>query len=65
VLAQVDNLHTHPSVRQALDEGRLDIHAWVYHIHSGEVWAYDEGTGRFGKWPGAVLPEPVRPHETK
>jgi carbonic anhydrase len=51
VLAQVDNLHTHPSVRQALQEDRLQIHAWVYHIQSGEVWAYGKDAGRFEKWP--------------
>ena len=32
VLNQIDNLKTHPSVRQALQEGRLAIHGWVYHI---------------------------------
>jgi len=37
VLSQIDNLYTHPSVLQALREGRLTVHGWVYHIESGEV----------------------------
>jgi carbonic anhydrase len=52
VLTQIDNLHTHPSVRRALKEQRLQVHAWIYHIHSGEVWAYSKEAGRFEKWPG-------------
>ena len=51
VLAQIDNLHTHPSVRQALADDCLDIHAWVCHIQTGEVLAHDVGRGRFERWP--------------
>lgn len=51
VLAQMDNLDTHPSVRRALQEGRLTVHGWVYHIDSGEVHAYDPTTGSFHLWP--------------
>jgi carbonic anhydrase len=51
VLAQIDNLHTHPSVQQAIQESRLEIHAWVYHIHSGEVWSYKSEACGFEKWP--------------
>jgi carbonic anhydrase len=29
ILCQIDNLHTHPSVRQALQEDLLKIHGWV------------------------------------
>lgn len=55
VLTQIDNLHTHPSVRQAIAEDRLEIHGWVYHIENGEVWAYDHKTARFELWPGPLL----------
>lgn len=51
VLTQIDNLHTHPSVQQALREGRLQIDGWVYRIHSGDVLACDRNTSRFEKWP--------------
>lgn len=47
VLNQIDNLHTHPSVQQALTEGRLAIHGWVYHIESGEVREYNSVSRRF------------------
>jgi carbonic anhydrase len=55
ILCQIDNLHTHPSVRQALQEERLRIHGWVYHIESGEVWAYNSATACFEVWPGPLL----------
>jgi carbonic anhydrase len=55
VLSQIDNLHTHPSIRQALQEGHLKIHGWVYHIESGEVWACDADSARFELWPGPLL----------
>jgi carbonic anhydrase len=57
VLAQIDNLHTHPSAQQAIQENRLQIHAWVYHIHSGEVWSYKPDACGFEKWPGPLLIE--------
>ena len=53
VLNQIENLSTHPSVRKALEERRLAIHGWVYHIDSGEVRAYSADTGRFEVWPDA------------
>ena len=37
VQAQVENLLSHPQVREAVDEGRLTVHGWVYHIGSGQV----------------------------
>lgn len=55
ILCQIDNLLTHPSVRQALQEERLRIHGWVYHIESGEVWAYNSATACFEVWPGPLL----------
>jgi carbonic anhydrase len=54
VLRQIDNLSTHPSVRQALQEQRLQIHAWVHHIHSGEVWACNQDDSGFERWPGSL-----------
>jgi carbonic anhydrase len=51
VLAQLDNLHTHPSVQLAIQENRLEIHAWIYRIHSGEVWSYKSEACGFEKWP--------------
>jgi carbonic anhydrase len=41
VIAQLANLQTHPSVRLALEQGRLNLHGWVYDIESGTVDALD------------------------
>lgn len=41
-LVQLEHLQTYPVVRQALAEGRLRLHAWVYEFERGEVVAYDE-----------------------
>lgn len=37
VIAQLANLQTHPSVRLALEEGRIALHGWVYDIESGSI----------------------------
>ena len=47
VVAQLDNLRTHPSVAKRLAAGNLALHGWVYHIASGTVTAYDEERGTF------------------
>lgn len=41
VLVQADNLKTHPSVINALKEGRVHIFAWVYHFETGSITIYD------------------------
>lgn len=47
VIAQLDNIRTHPSVRLALGEGRLALHGWVYDIESGSIDALDYHTNTF------------------
>ncbi|WP_053236765.1 carbonic anhydrase [Sandaracinus amylolyticus] len=47
VLAQLTNLRTHPAVAARLATGKLHLHAWVYKITSGEVFAYDQDAGQF------------------
>jgi carbonic anhydrase len=47
VIAQLANIRTHPSVRLALDRGRLALHGWVYDIESGSIDTLDGATGRF------------------
>jgi carbonic anhydrase len=41
VLAQLENLHTHPSVASRILKGQLSLHGWVYEIESGLVRAYE------------------------
>lgn len=47
VLTQVKNLETYPSIRSKLHSGRLNLHAWIYEIESGMVFAYDAGARQF------------------
>lgn len=47
VLMQIENLQTHPAVAVALAEGKLKLHAWLYDIQSGEVFAFDHASGQF------------------
>jgi carbonic anhydrase len=47
VLAQLENLRTHPSVAERVAEGALHLHGWVYKIESGEVFTYESDTEQF------------------
>lgn len=47
VLVQLENLQHHPSVAQALDEGRIGLHGWVYDIATGGIRAYDDKWQQF------------------
>ena len=47
VIAQLSNLQTHPSVRLAQLQGRLNLHGWVYDIESGSVEALDGASNQF------------------
>lgn len=41
VLTQIQNLRTYPVIHSKLYQGKLKIYAWIYHIETGEVLAYD------------------------
>jgi carbonic anhydrase len=47
VLMQLENLQTHPAVAVALAQGQIKLHAWVYEIETGEVFAYDDQAQQF------------------
>ncbi|MGV7210275.1 carbonic anhydrase [Oxalobacteraceae bacterium A2-2] len=47
VVAQLNNLRTHPSVALAMAQGRLTLHGWVYDIETGSIDALDAASGRF------------------
>ncbi|MBC8089819.1 MAG: carbonic anhydrase [Phycisphaerae bacterium] len=55
VLAQLDNLKTHPSVAARLTSGRINLHAWVYTFETGQVFAYDPSHGQFVPFQEAPL----------
>jgi carbonic anhydrase len=47
VLVQLRHLETHPHVAARLATGKIQLHAWVYDIETGQVLAYDEAARRF------------------
>ncbi len=47
VLIQIENLRTHPSVREGLSRGALEIYGWVFDIEQGDVFGYDPVTRRY------------------
>jgi carbonic anhydrase len=47
VLAQMENLRTHPVVASGLAQGELKLHGWVYKIETGEVFGYDTENAQF------------------
>lgn len=40
VLVQLENLQTHPAVAAKLQRGELTLHAWVYHLETGDVLSF-------------------------
>lgn len=47
VLAQLDNLRTHPSVAAAIVKRGLQLHGWIYHIEDGEIYAWSPDRNNF------------------
>jgi len=47
VIAQLENLRTHPEVARALAHQSLQIHGWYYDILTGAIDAYDQQQRRF------------------
>lgn len=47
VIAQLENLKTHPEVARAIAHRTLQVHGWYYDILTGAVEAYDEEQRRF------------------
>jgi carbonic anhydrase len=46
-LVQLENLRTHPSVRAKVAAGKLNLHAWVYKLETGEVFDFNPLEGQF------------------
>ena len=47
VRLQVEHIKTYPFVAEALSAARIRLHAWVYHIESGQVTVHVPGKERF------------------
>lgn len=59
IIAQLGNLKTYPAIATRLATGKLQLHGWLYHIHSGEIVTYNAEKGLFapvGKEPGNATP---------
>ncbi|MBP6821263.1 MAG: carbonic anhydrase [Acidobacteria bacterium] len=55
VLMQLDNIRTYPAVAAGLVSGTLTLHAWVYHIESGQILAYNPEISRFAPITGSQV----------
>jgi carbonic anhydrase len=60
VLVQLENLRTYPAVAAGVAGGQLKLHAWVYKIETGQVFAFDPEQGQFVPLSG-ISPAPVPP----
>ncbi|KYF60618.1 carbonic anhydrase [Sorangium cellulosum] len=47
VLAQIENLRTHPTVRARLARGELSLYAWVFKIKTGQVFQFEASSGQY------------------
>lgn len=47
VLTQIENLETYPAIRSKLHSKQLNLHAWIYEIESGFVYAYNAAQRQF------------------
>lgn len=77
VLTQIENLRTYPVIHSKLHQSKLHLHAWVYHIETGEVLEYDPVRHAFVEPDGQVeaslkgcvitqvesIPSPMLPNE--
>jgi carbonic anhydrase len=57
VLVQLENIRTHPAVAVRMGRGDLRLHAWVFKIETGEVFAYQPGEGQFMPLTDAPMPQ--------
>lgn len=51
-LVSIGNLAGYPWVRKAVSKGKLTLHAWYFHIDSGELLSYHPSEGRFRRLCG-------------
>jgi carbonic anhydrase len=56
VLVQIEHLRTQPAVAAALAAGTVRLHAWVYAIESGQVFAFDPEQGQYAPIEGKLVP---------
>lgn len=47
VLVQLEHVRSLPAVKEALDKGLVTLHAWMYEIETGTIYAYDAEAEEF------------------
>jgi len=47
VLNQLEHLKTYPLVRERLEKGELQLHAWWFELRQAEVYAFDKNQEKF------------------
>lgn len=63
VLAQLDNLRTHPAVAAALAKQSVQLHAWLYRLHTASIFAQDKDSGDFVPLEDANLGSSLKPNQ--
>jgi carbonic anhydrase len=58
VLTQVENLETYPAIRSKLHSRQLNLHAWMYEIETGMVFAYNAELRQFSLMQQRAYPVP-------
>ncbi|AKG20425.1 carbonic anhydrase [Calothrix sp. 336/3] len=58
VLTQIENLETYPVIRSKMHSREITLHAWIYEIESGAVYAYDASNGKFKLLENRPFPVP-------
>ncbi|AFZ34329.1 Carbonate dehydratase [Stanieria cyanosphaera PCC 7437] len=58
VLTQIENLETYPVIRSKMHSGQISLHAWVYTIETGKIYAYDANKGEFALLSSGPFPVP-------
>jgi carbonic anhydrase len=48
VLLQLENVRSYDPVREGERAGKVTLHGWVYHLETGQIEAYDAGSGAWG-----------------
>ena len=61
VLVQLEHLRGFPSVAKAVANGLLHLHAWVYKIETGEIFAFDPERGQYTSVTGTSGLAPLDP----
>lgn len=60
VLESVENLESYPSVKQALEEGRVKLKAWIFDIQTGDLLEHNKARGSFEIITPNEIPEDTR-----